>query len=316
MGRERRPYLPGGIFHLTARTIRGERWLTPELRTAALHTLADVLPASRMRILAAAIMSNHLHLVVQQGEADLFSLMQPLLRRLAGRIQATHGFNGPVFWRPYTSTHCAGPRHARNAVLYTHLNPVRAGICDNLADYPWTTHALYAGLSTPPPIRPLSGLLDPLPFLALFATGPLLAAEHLVAAYHELLRQRLQHDDTDPPPESLEPPPHAVAAWPDMAWNRLVDRNRPHRGSADPQPAPRQPGIARLAQWTLDAEAPGTTLDAVRGRGGGRRASQLRHLVMRRLRSAGHRNVDIARLLGVSESAVSYAVCNGWQTST
>lgn len=33
---------------------------------------------------------------------------------------------------------------------YIHLNPLRAGVVENLADYPWSSYAYYVGMKTPP----------------------------------------------------------------------------------------------------------------------------------------------------------------------
>ncbi|MBF6169822.1 transposase, partial [Streptomyces gardneri] len=93
-------YLPGGIFHLTARTLRREHRFTPRLRSLAVAAIADAAERADCRILAVAVMSNHLHIVAQQGDRPLSALMQPLLRRLAHRIQEAHDLEGPVFWRP------------------------------------------------------------------------------------------------------------------------------------------------------------------------------------------------------------------------
>lgn len=144
MGRHQRPNLPGAIFHATARTLHRERLFMPDVRTGALADLADAVPQSGCRILAVAVMSNHLHLVFQQGPRPPAALMQPFLRRLARRTQMAHDREGPIFWRHYGAVACLDPWHARNAIVYTHLNPVRAGIGSQASDYPWTSHGLYA----------------------------------------------------------------------------------------------------------------------------------------------------------------------------
>lgn len=51
-------------------TLNRERLFTPEVRSGALADFARVASASECRVPAFAIISNHLHLVVQQGEGD------------------------------------------------------------------------------------------------------------------------------------------------------------------------------------------------------------------------------------------------------
>ena len=322
MGRQRRPYLPGAIFHLTARTLRREHRFTPQLRRQAMQAIARSAERARVRPLAVAIMSNHLHVVVQQGHRPLAALMQPLLRRLAVRIQESHGLEGPVFWRPYASQACLDPSHVRNAIVYTHLNPVRAGVCDDPADYPWTSHALYAqasGVSVS--LEPLAGVLDPAIALPLFAYEPDRSTAQLRQDYQAFVAWRQQADRTmeadAPDSQEPEPPP---SRWASAGWGGTLSplfhapaRRGAARENDHGRPPPWTPDLAALARATLAAEAPGATIDGIRGRRGGGRAVELRHTVIRRLHAAGFRNVEIARFIGLSESAISYVLCRTQQ---
>lgn len=321
MGRLRRVYLPGGIFHVAARTIRRERRFTPRLRSAAVTVLVEALPRSGARLLAVAIMSNHLHLVVQQGKRPVQVLMQLFLRRLALLLQHAHGIEGPVFWRPYASVLCADPSHARNAVAYAHLNPVRAGLCDDPADYKWTSHSLYAGVpmeSLPGDVARLRSVLDPAHALPLFATGRRRSLAQLAEDYRTYLAYRLAADGNQRngdlaalPAFHDQPPP-----WIDDDWGaELSPLFQPQVQASGPTAGlvqPVRPDLAVVAQTVMAREAPGVPIDAIRGgsRGGAAR-TRLRYLVIRRLHDAGYPNVQIAVFLDISESTVSYAIRRG-----
>lgn len=323
MGRMRRPNTPGGIFHIAARTIRGERLFTPDMRSVALELLPLVVSRSQVRLLAVTIMSTHLHLVVQQGPQRVDKLMQPYLRRLALRLQRAHHLEGPMFWRPYLCEPCHSPRHARNAVVYVHLNAVRAGICEQPGRYPWTSHALYTPGGTTHAIDPIRGLatvLDPGVALPLFAAGPDRSLCQLREDYLELVRWRIERDragevdlgaDGEPVDPMQQAPPRPVSAWGDRAWAPLlsplfhspVQGRQPVRGDRIRRYAP---DLATIAGNTLAAEAPGLTLGVVRGRGGGPEIVRLRKLMIQRIHAAGYANTQIADFLGLSESAVWY----------
>ena len=257
-------------------------------------------------------MSNHLHLVVLQGERPLHSLMQPFLRRIALRVQEAHGVDGPIFWRPYASQPCLDPSYARNAIAYTHLNPVRAGLCADAADYRWTSHAMFAHGQLPDSstLAPLRSVLDPGLALPLFASARNRSTTQLREDYRAFIRWRARADPDDPGDESLNgAPPLAYTGWaPTLSpFFQPLGTDR-HSGAPT---GPVFPGLdlAAVARATLTAEAPGVRMDWIRGRRGGARAARLRHVIIRRLHVAGFRNVEIARFLGLSESAVSYVIC-------
>ena len=249
--------------------------------------------------------------------------MQPLLRRLAHRMQRTHGVDGPVFWRPYAARHCRNPSHVRNAIVYTHLNPVRAGVCDDPESYPWTSHVLYSTDRPPgPAVLPpsLATALDPELALPLFAAGPRHSTRRLRDDYREFVRWRLDADrwsDPDDDPQdvaSVSPPP---TEWQDAVWGLDLGplfQARPRAPAPEPgafdRPLAHVLDLATLARHTLAVEAPGTPLDRIRGRRGGARAARLRHVIIRRLHAAGYPNVAIARFIGLSESAVSRVICS------
>lgn len=242
--------------------------------------------------------------------------MQPLLRRMALRLQDAHDVEGPVFWRPYASQACMDPSHARNAIVYTHLNPVRAGLCDDPADYPWSSHTLYAdrGPGAPPPeLAPLRALLDPSLALPLFATTAAGSQTQLRADYRLFARWRLETVGSQ---DGESNGAGSSASWSGSGLRRedrwSTSLSPLFHSPVRPGPHGRAvmtPDLATLARATLAAETRTVTLDEIRGRSGGRERSRLRHCVIRRLHAAGYRNVDIAHFLDLSESAVSYVVC-------
>jgi REP element-mobilizing transposase RayT len=322
MGRHRRPDLPGGIFHLTARTLKREKLFTPALRTAALELLARCVPTAGARLLAVAIMPNHLHVVVQQGERPLSALMQPLLRRLAHMVHRSRGVDGPVFWRPYASRACFDPDHVRNAIVYTHLNPVRANLCREPAEYDWTSHRLYEQGVVGPPCEAhrLRDVLDPQQALPLFASGSDRRPRRLRADYQQFVVWRLAADRSPTPGESRAPEmslvtpvvPPPLAGLP-LKWGVLspLFQSTATGGWATRPGVPRyRPDLSDLARSVLSAHANGLTLERVRGRRGGIPYSRARHRMIRTMHAAGYRNVEIARFLRLSESAISKVICD------
>lgn len=321
MGRTRRPNLPGGIFHLAARTLDRKRLFTPRMRTRALEVVAAVSPGSGARLLAVAIMPNHLHLVVQQGDDPVGRLMQQLLGRLARLMHRSRDLEGPVFWRHYACQPCMDPNHARNAIVYTHLNPVRAGLCRDPDEYPWTSHPLYVSDAADSIASYLAGVVEPGHALPLFATGPDRRVDDLRVDYQRHVEWRLTmdrikggHPDNDPDdePDFAAVPPWETA-WGNHAWGRTLSPlfHPPARPDAEGIGARTPRGVPELhdiARSILAAEASLLPLAEVKGRGGGAEHRRIRHAMIRAMHAAGHRNVAIARYLRVSESTVSRVI--------
>lgn len=287
--------------------------MTPTVRDRALDVIARAVPAGDVRLLAVAIMPNHLHIVVQQGKWRVQRFMQPILRRLAHVIQREHELEGPIFWGPYACSTCHDPDHARNAIVYTHLNPVRAGICQDPARYAWSSHRLYSADTGD--AHTLGAVLDPMVALPLFATRVDQTACGLRDDYRRYVEWRLALDrasdgEAEPGGGGSDLPACPVPlAWGDPRWRHSVSPLFLSPSRRDDGPGDRLPvhtvDLVGLARANIAMEEPRLTLEDIQGRGGGRRYVELRQLIIRRAAAVGFPNVEIARLLQVSESAVS-----------
>lgn len=243
--------------------------------------------------------------------------MQPLLRRVANRVHEVHRIEGPVFWRHYAVRACLDPSHARNAVAYVHLNPVRAGLCDDAGDYPWSSHFLYARGSNgraPDPVKRLATVLDATLALPLFAMEPDRSIPELRADYRAYMARRRSVDEVEPSddedPAGVAMPSHATTRRLASSWDGALSPFFHEPVGMGPSHAPPSgaPDMATIARWLLAAEAPGLTLAAMRESKGGQERVRVRHLMIRRLNAAGYSNAKIARFLGLSDSAVSYVL--------
>lgn len=317
MGRRFRPHVAGGTFHLTTRLQQREKLFTPGLRTAIVAVLREHVAYADVELLAYVVMPNHLHLVVRQGKAPLSLLMQPFLRRVARLVQRAHRREGHVFERRYRDHACIAPDHLRNAIVYTHLNPVRASLTGEPGDYPWSSYGEWVGDHGAPDGRtPLVALERAAP---LFATGPERSMGELRGDYLDFERWRAECDriQAEHPPgddgaPALPPPPdvnHGDANWlwsvaPSSATRSRWASRRSEPGGAQAQ----RPELAAIARAAIAAEAPGLAADLVRSRWGGPSYVRVRHAIIRQAMVAGYRGTAIARFLRISNSAVSAVI--------
>jgi putative transposase len=141
--RKPRPDFPGLAFHITARTQGHEPWFTEDIRGAIARHIDEGLATSDAILIARTVMPNHFHIVLRQGTRPLGWVMQPIMRRIALRVQRRHDVEGHIFERRYRSKVCNSADYLRCAIVYTNLNPERAGLCDDGCDYPWSTASQY-----------------------------------------------------------------------------------------------------------------------------------------------------------------------------
>jgi putative transposase len=143
MPRQRRIHLPNAAFHITARTQNGAAYFTPDIRTLIATDIEEAASNQRHTLLAHVIMPNHFHIVLKQGDAPLGWMMQRIMQRTVVHVRRVHRGEGHVFGRPYWACVCSSPAYVRRAIVYAHLNPVKASLCANAGDYSWSSHRYY-----------------------------------------------------------------------------------------------------------------------------------------------------------------------------
>jgi putative transposase len=90
-------------------------------------------------------MSNHVHLVVTPRHAKLLALALKYTHgRYAAYFNTRHVSSGHVWQGRYYSCPL-DLAHLWAALRYTELNPVRAGMAQTAAEYPWSSARLHCG---------------------------------------------------------------------------------------------------------------------------------------------------------------------------
>lgn len=303
MGRTRRLNLPGAPFHLTSR-LQGHRPLFVGIESLVLKDVARTLGRYAIELLAYAVMPNHLHLVIVQGPDPLASFMQPLVRRLAVQVQQRHGCEGHVFERRYRSRACLTAEHLRSTLAYVNLNAVRAGMCVQASEYPWTSHGMFCGTDD---CGDLFGVLNTETALAIFAPRPGSSLRMRRNAYRRYVAWRIEVDKLQQQPERV------LNDWVDQPradfgddywWQRF---SRPTSVS-QPERTPRT-SLEAVAHLVIRAEFPGMRLEDLRSTGRSPALVRARQMTVARAHLAGWANHQIARYMLISQSTVSRIVC-------
>lgn len=107
---------------------------------------------------AYVLMSNHFHLLATpEDAAGIPQMMQAVGRQYVRYFNRRQARTGTLWEGRYRSTLIQAERYLLACMVYIDLNPVRAGMVADPADYPWSSHAHYIGrrvdrLVTPHPM--------------------------------------------------------------------------------------------------------------------------------------------------------------------
>ena len=141
----------GCVFHLTA---RGKAiFLDDDDRRWFLRLFAKAVERYRWTCHAYCLMGNHFHLLIELRDENLSEGMQWLLGRYAQDFNWRHGYDGHLFQGRFKSELVESNVHLLELSRYIVNNPVRAGICQIAADWPWSSYR--AAVGTVPAPRPL-----------------------------------------------------------------------------------------------------------------------------------------------------------------
>ncbi|MDR7331066.1 REP-associated tyrosine transposase [Roseateles asaccharophilus] len=149
MARLPRLILPDQPHHVILRGNNRQAIFYSDLdREYLLATLKEVAAQYRMAIHAYVLMDNHLHLLVTPPSAEALSrMMQSLGRRYVGWFNARHQRSGTLWEGRFRAGLIEGERHLLACMRYIELNPVRAGLCNEAVQWPWSSAAHHLGLS-------------------------------------------------------------------------------------------------------------------------------------------------------------------------
>ena len=191
MPRAKRLDLPGVTQHVVQRgNDRQACFFRPVDYVRYLQDLREAAFKFECHVHAYVMMTNHVHLLVTPPVAGAVSrMMQTVGRRYVRYVRYVNddiGRTGTLWEGRYKSSLVDSERYVLTCYRYIELNPVRAGMVAEPAEYPWSSYRSNAqGLDDP--------LLSPHP-LYLQIAGE---AKDRRSLYRELVSQALADEDID-----------------------------------------------------------------------------------------------------------------------
>jgi len=111
-----------------------------------LALLTEHAQAAGVAVHAYVLMTNHFHLLATPETVEgIPQMMQAVGRRYVRYFNQRQSRTGTLWEGRYKSTLIQAERHLMACMAYIDLNPVRAGIAEDPAAYPWSSHTHYIG---------------------------------------------------------------------------------------------------------------------------------------------------------------------------
>lgn len=149
MPRKARIDATGALHHVIARGIEKRLIFRDDVdRNDFLNRLAAIIDDTATRCLAWALLPNHFHLLLKTGRVPIATVMRRLLTGYAVTFNYRHRRSGHLFQNRYKSILCQEDAYLTELVRYIHLNPVRAGIVNDLLrldSYEFCGHSTLVG---------------------------------------------------------------------------------------------------------------------------------------------------------------------------
>ena len=140
MPRVPRSALPDGYFHVFARGVpaAGHIFRDAEDRRVFLMLARTTAHKHSWTCHALCVLGTHYHLVLEATRAHLSSGLQRLNWLYARHFNARYSLFGHVFAERFSARSIESEEYLYDACAYVLLNPVRAGLCDRIEQWPWS----------------------------------------------------------------------------------------------------------------------------------------------------------------------------------
>jgi putative transposase len=146
MPRRTRVHLDGIPLHIVQRGHnRAPCFFAEEDFYTYLHWLGEALKEADARLHAYVLMTNHVHLLLTPARAARVpALLMSLGRRYVQYVNRSYRRTGTLWDSRYKSSLIDADRYLLTCQRYVELNPVRAAMVDDPAQYRWSSYGAHA----------------------------------------------------------------------------------------------------------------------------------------------------------------------------
>lgn len=161
MARPLRVEYPGAFYHVINRGNNQEKIFKNDRdKEKFLEYLKKTAERFSIVIHTYCLMSNHFHLLVETPEPNLSVAIQWINVSYATYFNRKHGRHGHLFQGRFKAILIDADEYLKHLSRYIHLNPVRAKMVSNPAEYTWSSYLAFIGKQKAPQFLETDWLLS------------------------------------------------------------------------------------------------------------------------------------------------------------
>jgi putative transposase len=161
VGRARREFVPGAVYHVFARGSSGQPIFAFDSdHVDFLGCVARVIERSNLSCLAYCLMSNHYHLVLETHDGEISAAMKAMNGRYALRFNQRYKRIAHLFKNRFGAVRQQSTAQLLWTLRYVVRNPVASGLCGSPEEWRWSSYRASLGLERPPSFLDVPRLLS------------------------------------------------------------------------------------------------------------------------------------------------------------
>jgi REP element-mobilizing transposase RayT len=151
MARRGRIQFPGAVYHVMSRGNRKSMIVEDDDdRQTFITTFSEAAHDYQVRVYACCLMGTHYHTLLDTPRSNLSEFIRALNTEYSKAFNRRHARVGHTFEQRFASLVVQREKYLRRVARYIALNPVKARLCRDAAEWPWSTHRATAGLDDAP----------------------------------------------------------------------------------------------------------------------------------------------------------------------
>ena len=145
MSRLARTISGSGVYHILFRGVNQQNIFEEKEDFEKLkETIGRVKQDLEFEIYAYCFMNNHVHIVLKEkNTGDISLIMKRILTKYARWYNIKYGRSGALIANRYKSVPVEIDEYFLSLIRYVHQNPVKAGMVENVEDYPYSSYSEY-----------------------------------------------------------------------------------------------------------------------------------------------------------------------------